>query len=265
MIRLDLYLSEYGFVKSRQKAKTLIESGFVSVNSSKVLKPSFLIDETIEHNIEINDPCPYVSRGGLKLEKVLNDTQINVNGKIAIDIGASTGGFTDCLLKRGVNTVYAVDSGSNQLDKSLQDNPKVISIENYNARNIKIEDIGVLCDLITIDVSFISQTYIIPNASLLLKDDGVYVSLIKPQFEAGKDKIGKGGIVKKTEDRLFAIKRVVDCATQYGLYCSYFSESPILGGDGNVEYLAAFSKNASKTLTEADIKSIVMCKNRREK
>lgn len=265
MIRLDLYLSEGGYVKSRQKAKELIEGGFVLVNSSKVLKPSFLIDETVENSIKISDPCPYVSRGGLKLEKALDDTQIDVNGKIAIDIGASTGGFTDCLIKRGASTVYAIDSGSNQLDRSLQGNPRVISLENYNARNINFDDIGALCDIITIDVSFISQTYIIPSAVSLLNDDGVYISLIKPQFEAGRDKIGKGGIVKKSEDRLFAVKRVVDCAALNGLYCSYISQSPILGGDGNVEYLAVFSKKCPKVLTESDIKATIMCKNRREK
>ncbi len=265
MIRLDLYLSEGGFAKSRQKAKALIEGGFVLVNSSKVLKPSFLIDETMKNSIEISDPCTYVSRGGLKLERALDDTQIDVNGKIAIDIGASTGGFTDCLIQRGANIVYAIDSGSNQLDKSLQSNPKVISLENYNARNINFDDIGTLCDIITIDVSFISQTYIIPSAIKLLNDDGIYISLIKPQFEAGRDRIGKGGIVKKQEDRLFAVKRVIDCATLNGLYCSYLSESPILGGDGNIEYLATFSKKCSKILTESDIKATIMYKNRREK
>ena len=260
MIRLDVYLSESNFVKSRQKAKSLIEDGFVRIDSVVITKPSYLIDELISHNVEISDPCPYVSRGGLKLEKVINDMKLSFVDKIAIDIGASTGGFTDCLLKHGAKTVYAIDSGANQLDLALARDSRVVSIENYNARNISIDDIGTFCDVITIDVSFISQTYILPKAIELLNKDGLYISLIKPQFEAGRDKIDKGGIVKKPENRFFSVKKVIDCANEKGLYCSYFAKSPILGGDGNTEYLAVFSKRIDNFVNEKDIKKIIFDK-----
>ena len=258
MIRLDLYLNEFGFTKSRQKAKILIESGCVYVNSQKISKPSHLVNEEEIIDVKIINDCPYVSRGGLKLEKVLNDMKYDLQNKIALDIGASTGGFTDCLLKHGAKLVYAVDSGVNQLDESLIDNEKVISIEKYNARNISFDLIGECVDIITIDVSFISQTLILPAAIKLLKPEGAYISLIKPQFEAGKDKIGKGGIVKKSKDRFLGVKKVLDSAIDQGLSCIYFSASPILGGDGNIEFLAVFSKNGSKSIDESEIKKIVL-------
>lgn len=258
MIRLDLYLTNFGYVKSRQKAKSLIEGGFVTVNSKTITKPSFVVDEQQNLDIEISDPCPYVSRGGLKLEKILDEYPISLVEKIAMDIGASTGGFTDCLLQHGIRTVYAIDSGTNQLDESLKNDSRVISIENYNARNITYDDIGVYFDVITVDVSFISQTYILPSAVRLLNDTGVYMSLIKPQFEVGRENIGKGGIVKNLEFRLAGVKRVVDCANENGFKCVYFSTSPIFGGDGNVEYLAVFSKSSTSTVDNNTIKNIVL-------
>lgn len=257
MIRLDLYLNNFGYVKSRQRAKKLIEDGYVTVNSRKILKPSFLVDEEKELNIEICDPCPYVSRGGMKLQMVFDDVCIDINNKIAIDIGASTGGFTDCLLKRGARRVYAIDSGSNQLDDTLLNNESVISIENYNARNICYEDIGEFCDFITIDVSFISQTLIMPNAFKLLKNEGKYISLIKPQFEAGKDKIGKGGIVKNAKYRLYGALKVINCAGENGFNCTYLKKSPIWGGDGNIEFLAIFEKDVPGISNEL-IKKIIL-------
>lgn len=257
-MRLDLYLSNFGYVKSRQKAKVLIEDGLVEVNFKKITKPSFLIDENENVSIKITDLCPYVSRGGLKLEKIINDARIDINGKIAVDIGASTGGFTDCLLKHGAKTVYAVDSGSNQLVASLRTDKRVVSIENYNARNINLKDIGEFCDIITIDVSFISQTYILPNAISLLNDGGLYISLIKPQFEVGKEKIGKGGIVKKPQDRLFAVEKILENAKLNGLNCTYFEKSPILGGDGNMEYLAVFAKKDENVVSYELIKKIIL-------
>lgn len=258
MIRIDLYLSTYGFVKSRQKAKVLVENGSVTVNSKKVSKPSFMIDENADNVVEINDTCPYVSRGGLKLKSAIDGACVDVKGKIAIDIGASTGGFTDCLLKHGAKLVYAIDSGTNQLDETVANDKRVISLENYNARNISIEDIGQLCDIITIDVSFISQSYILPNAVKILKNDGLYISLIKPQFEVGRERIGKGGIVKKAIDRAFAVERVFNCAKENGLNCIYFNTSPILGGDGNVEYMAIFAKTENNTLIYDSINKFIV-------
>ena len=260
MIRLDVYLNEQGYVKSRQKAKSLIEDGCVLIDSVVIKKPSHPIDPNANPSVEIIDTCPYVSRGALKLERAINDISLNVSGKTCIDIGASTGGFTDCLLRHGAMKVYAIDSGTNQLDASLKSNPRVVSIEGYNARALSFEDIGELADIITVDVSFISQSYIIPPASKLLDGDGVVISLIKPQFEVGKSKIGKGGIVKKAEYRLDAALKIINCARENKLNCIYFSESPIVGGDGNVEFLAAFKKNSDNLITEAQIKNIIMKK-----
>ena len=256
-MRADVYLYTFGYVKSRQKAKTLIECGYVFLNGEKIIKPALELDENIEYEILIKDPCPYVSRGGLKLEKILDTYNINVKGKIAIDIGASTGGFTHCLLIYGADKVYAVDSGTNQLDEMLLDSEKVVSIENYNARNISLDDIGEYADIITVDVSFISQTYILYPAVKLLKDDGVYIGLIKPQFEVGRDKIGKGGIVKDKKSRLFAVNKVIDCAKSCDLKCTGFIKSPIEGGDGNVEFVAIFSKNG-KEINEEYIRKTVL-------
>lgn len=230
------------YVKSRQKAKNLIEDGNVSVDSVIIKKPSYDIDESIDHVIEITDSCPYVSRGGLKLEKMLNELKMNLNDKIAIDIGASTGGFTHCLLKKGVSMVYAVDSGANQLHEILLNDNRVISIEGFNARDLTVDIIGKKVDVITCDVSFISQTYIIPVAKELIKDDGIYIGLIKPQFEVGKSKVGKGGIVKEPKYRLEAIKKIIDFAYENQLKCIAFTKSPISGGDGNIEYIATFSR-----------------------
>ena len=249
-MRADIYLFTKGYVRSRQKAKALIEDGYVLLNGEKILKPALDIDENGEYLIEVKDPCPYVSRGGLKLEKAINEFKICLDGKVAIDIGASTGGFTHCMLLNGVSKVYAIDSGTNQLDASLSEDERVISIENYNARDLSIDDIGETADIITADVSFISQTYILYPASQLLKDDGFYIGLIKPQFEVGRDKIDKGGIVKNKKNRLFGVMRVLDSASACGLKCIGFTVSPITGGDGNVEYLAVFSKSGKELNTE---------------
>ena len=240
-MRLDLYLFQNGFAKSRQRSKTLIEEGSVRVDGICIKKPSYEMTEK-EYVIEITDSCPYVSRGGLKLEGILKATCLDVSGKVCIDIGASTGGFTHCLLLNGAERVYAIDSGTNQLDEALRESPSVISIENYNARNLSIDDIGEMADVITIDVSFISQKLIIPKIIGLLNDDGVYLSLIKPQFELGKGDIGKGGIVKDKRARLLAVKSVIECALLHGLSCDRLIKSPIQGGDGNIEYLACFKK-----------------------
>ena len=256
-MRADVYLYTFGYVKSRQKAKTLIESGYVYLNGDKILKPATELSENLEYEIEVKDPCPYVSRGGLKLEKILDTYSIDVSGKTAIDIGASTGGFTHCLLIYGADKVYAIDSGTNQLDEMLLDDERVISIENYNARNICVEDIGELADIITVDVSFISQTYILYPAVRLLKDDGIYIGLIKPQFEVGREKLGKGGIVKDKKSRLFAVNKIIDCARSCELKCTGFIRSPIEGGDGNIEFVAIFSKNG-KEINEEYIRKTVL-------
>ncbi len=256
-MRLDLYLFENNYVKSRQKAKVLICDGNVKIDGNVIQKPSFDMSDDVDHRIEINDNCPYVSRGGIKLESLINATQATIEDKICLDIGASTGGFTHCLLLKGAKRVYAIDSGTNQLAKQISENERVISIENYNARNLNYDDIGEYVDIITIDVSFISQNLIIPVACKLLKDDGIYLSLIKPQFETTKAFIGKGGIVKDKKARFQAVMSVLDCANKNDLKCFTFLKSPIQGGDGNIEYLAAFSKNHTE-LSNEFIKKIIL-------
>ena len=245
-MRLDVYLYQNNFVKSRQKAKTLVESGNVMVNGKVVTKSSYEIDESLEYSIDISDDCQYVSRGGLKLEAILKSASVDVSGLVCVDIGASTGGFTDCLLKNGAKKVFAVDSGTNQLDTSLKNDERVVSIENYNARNIDISLTGDLVDIITIDVSFISQTLIMPNALKLLSENGMYISLIKPQFEVGRANIGKGGIVKNNGAILTAIDNVFSVANSFGFIPTHFIKSPILGGDGNTEFLAVFKRNGTQ-------------------
>lgn len=255
-MRVDLYLFNYGYAKSRQKSKALIENGCVTIDSSLVTKPSLDINESVEHNVEIYDDCIYVSRGGLKLEAILDHAKIDVFGKVCLDIGASTGGFTDCLLKRGATKVYAVDSGSNQLDIGLKYDCRVVSVENFNARNDLTAVVNEKIGVITIDVSFISQTLIIPSALKTLCDSGIYVSLIKPQFEVGKAGVGKGGIVKDKKFRKLAIERVIECANSLGLFCKSLIKSPILGGDGNTEYLAVFSRGGENISNEKIINLI---------
>lgn len=245
-MRLDVYLFNKGFVKSRQRAKTLIENGNVKIDSLVVSKPSFEINELINHTVDITEDCPYVSRGGLKLERILQETKTDIKDKVCLDIGASTGGFTHCLLLNGAKRVYAVDSGTNQLDIKLRDDSRVVSIENMNARNIDVEDIGELVDIITIDVSFISQNLIIPSLVKLMKEDSIFFSLIKPQFEVGKAFVGKGGIVKDKNLRLNAVNSVIDFAKSHSLICNQFIKSPITGGDGNVEYLAYFTMSGEQ-------------------
>ena len=242
-MRLDVYLFSKNLVKSRQKAKILIEEGNVLVDNIIIKKSSYIIDESIEHNIQINDSCPYVSRGGLKLEKMLNLLILDLNDKVAIDIGSSTGGFTHCLLLNGISKVYAVDSGSNQLHESLLADSRVISMENFNAKDLSISIIGDKVDIIVCDVSFISQKFIIPVAKQLIKEDGIYIGLIKPQFEVGKSKIGKGGIVKEPKYHWDAIDKILNCSVDNGFKCIAFTKSPIYGGDGNTEYIVALSKN----------------------
>lgn len=256
-MRIDLFLFQNGYVKSRQKAKSLIEEGNVSLDGKVISKPSFDVDELTEHTVSIVDKCPYVSRGGLKLEGLLKSANIDVTNKVCLDVGASTGGFTHCLILNGAKKVFAVDSGTNQLAPELKNDTRVTSLEGFNARNITVDDLGCLVDIITIDVSFISQTLIMPSAFKLLNDSGTYLSLIKPQFEAGRANISKGGIVKSARARFDAVKAVVDCAKVNSMLCTHLIKSPIQGGDGNIEYLAVFSKTG-KPLEEKIIKNIVL-------
>ena len=241
-MRADVFLFSFGHAKSRSVAQSMISEGSVIINGKRIEKVSENIDENAENSVEITAEQKFVGRGGYKLEYALEKFGIAVNGMTAIDVGASTGGFTDCLLQRGAVKVFAVDSGADQLDATLVSDPRVVNIEKYNARNLKCNDFDEKIDIAVMDVSFISQTLIIPSLSELLSDGAWFVSLIKPQFEVGRSAIGKKGIVKSSKDRINAVKSVVSFAEGFGLGCLGVAESVITGGDGNVEYVAAFRK-----------------------
>ena len=241
-MRVDVYLSAAGYVSSRKKAQDLIAAGAVFIDGAEVKKSSAPINEAIPHEVKIEQVFKYVSRGGMKLEAALDAFGVNVNGTRAVDIGASTGGFTDCLLKRGASSVVAIDAGYGQLHESLRESERVKSVEHFNARELSLEVVGEPCQVATIDVSFISQTYIIPAVSDVLLDGASFISLIKPQFEAGRQGIGKNGIVINAAYRYLAVKRVINCAIENGFDCLGLIPSPIKGGDGNCEYLAHFVK-----------------------
>lgn len=255
-MRCDLYLFQNGFAESRSQAKALIEAGNVRVNGKAVEKPSEPIDELAKPRVEIIKELPFVSRGGLKLAFALDAFGISVEGVNALDIGASTGGFTDCLLKQGARRVIAVDSGENQMAKRLREDPRVTCIEKYNARYIKAEDFDVSPDIAVMDVSFISQTLILPSLADVMHEDTVLVSLVKPQFEVGKSAVGKNGIVKHARDRIAAIDRVITCGAACGFGCFALVRSPITGGDGNVEFLTAFRKGDVTEVNEKEIRKI---------
>lgn len=247
-MRVDVFLVERGYAKSREAAKKSIDAALVKIDGRTITKAGEKIDEALPHEVEFTPLIPYVSRGGLKLEEALKAFDVDPTGMRAVDIGASTGGFTDCLLQHGAACVVAVDSGHGQLNEALLADSRVRSLEGLNARTLTPADIGEPCDIAVMDVSFISQTYILPQIPALLKDGGVAITLIKPQFEVGRSGVGKGGIVRHAEDRKAAVIRVIEAARQAGLYVEGIIPSPICGGDGNREYLALFSMtNNDKT------------------
>ena len=213
-------------------------SGYVFVDGARVDKAGTMVKE--DSSISVNNPAQaYVSRGGVKLEAALREFKVDVRGKVALDVGASTGGFTDCLLRLGAMTVYTVDVGYGQLDWKLRQDRRVVVKERINARYLKPEDIGELVDVVTIDVSFISLTKIIPAAAGLLKPGGILVSLIKPQFEVGKGEVGKGGIVRDEAKHKEVVDKIVVFLEELNFKVLGVIPSPILGADGNKEFLAA--------------------------
>ncbi len=246
-MRADLLLTKLGYARSREAAKKLIEQGFVLIDGAVISKPSKDLDENAEYNITLTEKPKYVSRGGYKLEGILDESGIDPKGKICIDIGSSTGGFTDCLLQRGAAHVYCVDSGSGQLADELRNDKRTTVLEKTNARTLSSAEISAPADIIVMDVSFISQTLLHGKVSEFLKDDGVFLSLIKPQFELTKSKIGKGGIVKSKNDRHLAAERVCLSMLEYRMYPHLLIDSKIKGGDGNHEYTAIFKKQENIT------------------
>ena len=232
--RLDRLLVERGLVDSREKAQALIMAGDVLLNGQKALKAGQPVAS--DAAIELLARPPFVSRGGLKLAAALRHFSLDVAGLVCLDIGSSTGGFTDALLQAGAARVHAVDVGTGQLAWSLRTDPRVVVHEGINARELRFEDIGELANLLTCDVSFISVTLILPAAVRLLHSDGRMVILVKPQFEVGKGQVGKGGIVREPELHQAACERVSRAVEELG-FATSIMDSPILGAEGNKEFL----------------------------
>jgi 23S rRNA (cytidine1920-2'-O)/16S rRNA (cytidine1409-2'-O)-methyltransferase len=232
--RIDQLLFERGLADSRQKAQALILAGQVMVNGQRAEKAGQTVPA--DAVLEVAERLPFVGRGGLKLQAALDQFHIDAAGKVCLDIGSSTGGFTDCLLQRNAARVYAVDVGTSQLDWKLRNDPRVIVREQVNARYLKPEDIGELCDIAVCDVSFISVTLILPVLPPLLRENAEMVILVKPQFEVGRGEVGKGGIVRDPELHQAVCQKVEAAVRELGFKTAII-ESPILGAEGNREFL----------------------------
>ena len=240
-IRLDQLVFDLGLAESRERAKTTVMSGLVFVNGQRSDKPGMQVSPDV--NVEVKGTAlPYVSRGGLKLEKALKVFPIDVTGKVCIDCGASTGGFTDVLLKNGAAKVYSVDVGYGQLAWSLRNDERVANMERTNIRYISSEQIPEPLDICVMDLSFISVKLVLPAVCALLKDDAQLVCLIKPQFEAGRDEVGKKGVVRDKAVHLSVIESVLDFAPTVGMTAMGLDFSPIKGPEGNREYLCYMKK-----------------------
>lgn len=239
-VRLDRLIFEKGLTESREKARALILEGSVTVDGLTVDKAGTLVCR--KASLDISGRIPYVSRGGIKLEKALRSFNISVTGKRAMDIGASTGGFTDCLLQNGVIQVYAIDVGYGQFSWRLRNDPRVVLLEKTNIRHLERSAVPDPLDIIVIDVSFISLLTVLPKALEFLSPGTEIVALIKPQFEVGRKEVGKGGVVRNPSKRDEAIRKIQDGAVSLGLEVTGIIESPITGPKGNIEYLIYLKK-----------------------
>ena len=243
--RLDIRLVQEGLVSSRERAKEWIKEGRVKADGVVQKKAGTMV--LLAAKLEVTgDPLPYVSRGGLKLEKALNAFQIVVEGKICLDAGASTGGFTDCMLQRGAALVYAVDVGHDQLAEKLVKDERVINIENTNVKELSPQIIEKACDFASADLSFISLTKVLPAIASCLRDGAEMVCLIKPQFEAGRDKIGKKGVIKDAKVHRHVLTQVTGFCQEQGLQVKHLTHSPIRGQEGNLEFLVHLYKSQEK-------------------
>ena len=241
-VRLDVLLVSRGLAESREKAKAVIMEGKVFVKGQREDKAGAMFDEAAP--IEIHgQKLKYVSRGGLKLEKAVEHFDLKLEGKVCMDVGSSTGGFTDCMLQNGAVKVFAIDVGRGQLDWKLRQDDRVVCMEKTNIRYVKPEDIGEQLDFASIDVSFISLTKVLGPVKALLKEDGQIVCLIKPQFEAGREKVGKKGVVREKSTHLEVIRMVMDFAESLGFEALNLEFSPIKGPEGNIEYLYYLEKS----------------------
>ena len=234
--RLDVLLTERGLADSRTKAQAIIMSGLVYVDGQKADKPGVSYEESVDIEVR-SGSCPYVSRGGLKLEKALRDFGVKPEGYVCSDSGASTGGFTDCLLQQGASKVFAIDVGYGQLDWKIRSDPRVVVMERTNVRYVTPEQLGEPLDLSVVDVSFISLKIVLPVIKTFLKESGQVVCLIKPQFEAGKDKVGKKGVVRDPETHREVLDSFVALATSLDFRILGLTFSPVKGPEGNIEFL----------------------------
>ena len=243
--RADVLVFENGFASSRERAKTIISEGQVYIGGKKVSKPSDKFLESLKVDVKVN-PLVYVSRAGLKLEKAIEAFNLNLEGMTVMDIGSSTGGFTECMLAEGASKVYAIDVGKDQLVEKLRKDSRVVVMEETNIRDIRQEEINEEIDFITIDVSFISLKLVIPIAIKFLKDGGELVALIKPQFEVGKDNIGKKGIVKDEKLHIKVLESIIGLCNELDLKVKDLTFSPISGSKGNIEFLIYIRKEKIK-------------------
>lgn len=248
-IRLDLAVFEKGFAPSREKAKAMIMAGQVYVNQQKCLKAGTEIKPDDQLEVRGN-ALKYVSRGGLKLEKAMKAFPITLTDTVCMDVGASTGGFTDCMLQNGAKKVYAIDVGYGQLAWTLRNDPRVVNLERTNFRYVNHEQVPCPVDFASVDVSFISLKLILPVLHNLLADNGQAVTLIKPQFEAGKDKVGKKGVVREITTHYKVVERILNIAVETGFAVKGFTYSPVKGPEGNIEYLMYIEKSELPSIAE---------------
>ena len=255
--RLDVLLVNRGLAPSREKAKTMIMEGNVFVENQREDKAGATFDTEAEITVKGNT-LKYVSRGGLKLEKAMTHFGITLEGKVCMDIGASTGGFTDCMLQNGAVKVYSVDVGYGQFAWKLRQDPRVVCMEKTNIRYVTPADIDDVLDFASVDVSFISLTKVLIPARELLRDGGEMVCLIKPQFEAGREKVGKKGVVRDKAVHEEVVERIIEFASQNGFFVKNLEYSPIKGPEGNIEYLVNIRKDETGGVDAAvDIKAVV--------
>lgn len=257
-VRLDNLIVQKGITESREKAKALIMAGQIYIDNQKCDKAGQMVDPE-KANVELRgETLKYVSRGGLKLEKAMSRFPINLEGKVCMDIGASTGGFTDCMLQNGAKKVFAVDVGYGQFAWKLRQDPRVQNMERTNIRYVEKEQIGEDLDFASIDVSFISLKLVLPVAKKLLSDDGEVVALIKPQFEAGREQVGKKGVVKDPDVHFSVVRNIVDFALGLDFSVEGLEFSPIKGPEGNIEYLMYIKNNGEKKeISDAFIEELI--------
>ena len=253
--RLDCYLVSTGIVESREKAKALIMAGQIFIDNQKCDKPGMQIKEGTKIELR-GEKLKYVSRGGLKLEKAMGVFPIVLDGKVCIDIGASTGGFTDCMLQNNAKHVFSVDVGYGQFAWKLRNDPRVTNMERTNIRYVTSEQLGTKCDFASIDVSFISLKLVLPVAYELLCNNGEVIALVKPQFEAGREQVGKKGVVRDKSVHASVIENVLGYAGDNGFFPAGLTYSPIKGPEGNIEYLLYLKKSPMPDFAP-DIKGVV--------